>query len=153
LLLLFTIVFARLHYCLLLFTMCLHIRVSFFLLFIMMLHGCVHFCCHLHVLFCISVFVFVAIYNDVAWLRSFSLLFTMLLHTIPALVLAAIYNNLCMNCSCNLKLFCILAVVVAAIYNAFARLRYFCCYFLCVCIPSLACCCYLQRFVHGCVHS
>jgi hypothetical protein len=52
------------------------------------------------------------------------LLFTMLLHTIPALVLAAIYNDLCMNCSNDLQRFCIPALVVGAICNAFARLCY-----------------------------
>jgi hypothetical protein len=72
--------------------------------------------------FCTSMFF--AIYNVFVWLRSFLLLFTMLLHTIPALVRAAIYNDLCMHCSNNLQCFCIPALVDAAIYNAVARLLF-----------------------------
>ena len=53
------------------------------------------------------------------------LLFTMLLHTVPALVFAAIYNDLCMSCRCNLQYVWIPALVFAAMYNAFASLRYF----------------------------
>jgi hypothetical protein len=110
----------RLRYLLLLFAMCLHTRVSFVLLFTMILHGCVHFYGYLHVVVCISVLVFAVMYNDVAWLRSCLLLFAMLLHTIPALVLDAICSDLCMNCSCELH-----ALVVVTIYHAFERLRVF----------------------------
>ena len=85
-----------------------------------MLHGCVHFYGYLHVVVCISVFVYAVMYNDVAWLRLCLLLFVMLLHTIPALVLDAICNDLCMTCSCELH-----ALVFATIYNAFERLRVF----------------------------
>jgi hypothetical protein len=87
--------------------------------------------------------MFFAIYNVFVWLRSFLLLFTMLLHTIPALVRAAIYNDLCVHCSNNLQCVCIPALVDAAIYNAVARLRVCCCYLQCVCIPALAFCCYV----------
>jgi hypothetical protein len=93
-----------------------------------------------------------AIYYDFAWLRSFLLLFAMLLHAMPALVLAAICNDLYLNCRCDFQCFCIPALVVVAICNALPRLRYLLLLFPMCLHTHVSFVLLFTMILHGCVH-